>query len=138
MLDPEHMCAEVAVRNHMHVCPDDPAFALVTLVQLTLEASAGRLDDQFRASIAELQRSVQKVETRAGHVLAERVKDSANQFSSELQVELNAAGRKIADELVRSVTVRNQSAAFRWLTIGLLTGVAIFTAGIWFGIHYVR
>ena len=138
MLDPEHMCAEVAIRNHIHVCPDDPAFALVTLVQLTLEASAGRLDEQFRASMAEFQRSVQKVETRAGQVVAERVREATTQFTSQIQDEFRAAGRKLSGELVRSVNLQNRSASLRWLTVGLLTGCGIFTAGIWFGVHYVR
>ena len=138
MLDHEHMCAEVAVRNNMHVCPDDPAFALVTLVQLTLEASAGQLDEQFRTSIAQFHRSVQMVETRAGQVLAERVKEATTQFASQVQSELIAAGQKLAGELVRSANVRNRSTSLLWFSIGLLTGFAIFTAGIWFGAHYGR
>jgi hypothetical protein len=61
MLDTKRLIAEVAARNGIRVDPDDPAFALVTLVQLVLEESSRQISDDVRASIAEFERSVQKV-----------------------------------------------------------------------------
>src|SRR3954471_17955819 len=89
MLDTKRLIAEVAARNGIRVDPDDPAFALVTLVQLVLEESSRQITDDVRASIAEFERSMQKVETRAGKLLAERVKEAAHDFSVELQQTLD-------------------------------------------------
>src|SRR5919205_361322 len=85
MLDTKRLIAEVAARNGIRIDPDDPAFALVTLVQLVLEESSRQITDDVRASIADFERSMQKAETRAGKVLAERVKEAAHDFTVELQ-----------------------------------------------------
>ena len=53
MLDTKRLIAEVAARNGIRVDPDDPAFALVTLVQLVLEESSRQITDDMRASIAD-------------------------------------------------------------------------------------
>ena len=94
MLDTKRLIAEVAARNGIRIDPDDPAFALVTLVQLVLEESSRQISDDVRASIVEFERSVQKVETRAGRMLAERVKEAATEFSVQLQQQLEESAPK--------------------------------------------
>ena len=94
MLDTKRLIAEVAARNGIRVDPDDPAFALVTLVQLVLEESSRQITDDMRASIAEFERSVQRVETRAGKALAERVKEAAHEFTVQLQQRLDERDKR--------------------------------------------
>ena len=43
MLDTKRLIAEVVARNGIRIDPDDPAFALVTLVQLVLEESSRQI-----------------------------------------------------------------------------------------------
>src|SRR5262249_19047875 len=97
MLDTKRLIGEVASRNGIRVEPDDPAFALVTLNQLVLEETARQLREEIRASLGDFEQAVQKVETRAGQVIAERVREAAAQFASQLQSELSAAALKLTE-----------------------------------------
>src|ERR1041384_2986565 len=135
MLDTKRLIAEVAARNGIRVDPDDPAFALVTLVQLVLEESSRQISDDVRASIADFERSVQKVETRAGKMLAERVKEAAAEFSEQLQLNLRRSEPKTltrvagAQELPRSGSCRS-------IVVGAVAAAVVFMVGVWIGIHW--
>lgn len=136
MLDTKRLIAEVAARNGIRIDPDDPAFALVTLVQLVLEESSRQISDEVRAGIAEFERSVQKVETRAGRVLAERVKEAATEFSVQLQQQLEQSIPKTALAATPLRETRRKARSYRSIAIGALAAIAVFMVGVWIGIHW--
>ena len=138
MLDTKRLIAEVAARNGIRVDPDDPAFALVTLVQLVLEETHQQLNDEVRASMAEFERSIQKVEIRAGKTIAECVKDAATDFAAQLQARLEDSAAKNANAAVRAQVVQQRSIVYRSAAIGLITGLVFFIVGLWIGIYYNR
>ena len=136
MLDTKRLIAEVAARNGIRVDPDDPAFALVTLVQLVLEESSRQITDDVRASIAEFEQSVQRVETRAGKVLAERVKEAAHEFTVQLQQTLDESRSKGAVNAAPVQTPRRKPEAHRYVAIIGAVAIAVFTIGVWIGLHW--
>ena len=138
MLDTKRLIAEVAARNGIRIDPDDPAFALVTLVQLVLEESSRQISDDVRASIAEFERSVQKVETRAGRMLAERVKEAAAEFSVQLQQQLEQSGLKSSVAATSTQEARRKAGSCRFIAIGAIAAFAVFMVGVWIGIHWTR
>ena len=138
MLDTKRLIAEVAARNGIRIDPDDPAFALVTLVQLVLEESSRQISDEVKASIAEFERSVQKVETRAGRMLAERVKEAAAEFSVQLQQQLEPPGPKSAVAATSIREARRRAGSYRSIAIGAVAAFAVFMVGVWIGIHWTR
>lgn len=138
MLDTKRLIAEVAARNGIRIDPDDPAFALVTLVQLVLEESSRQISVEVRSSIAEFESAVQKVETRAGRILAERVKEAANEFSVQLHHELEQEGTKSAIAATPLRQARPRALSFRSIAIVAVAAIAVFMVGVWIGIHWNR
>lgn len=138
MLDTKRLIAEVAARNGIRIDPDDPAFALVTLVQLVLEESSRQISDDVRASIVEFERSVQKVETRAGRMLAERVKEAATEFSVQLQQQLEQSGLKSDAAATPIREARRSAGSYRSIAIGAVAALAVFMVGVWIGMHWTR
>jgi hypothetical protein len=138
MLDTKRLIAEVAARNGIRIDPDDPAFALVTLVQLVLEESLRQISEEVRANIAEFDRSVQKVETRAGRMLAERVKEAAAEFSAQLQHQLEQSRPKGAIAATDVREARRRPNSYRPIAIGAVAAIAVFMVGVWMGIHWPR
>ena len=138
MIDVNRLIGEVAARNGIRVEPGDPAFALVTLNQLVLEETARQLTDEVRSGIAEFTVAVQKTETRAGKVLAQQVKEAAAEFRQELQRDIENARLKAADMVTEVHRAHSTSALVRWGAAGLICAVALFGAGLWIGVHWLR
>ncbi len=136
MLDTKRLIAEVAARNGIRIDPDDPAFALVTLVQLVLEESSRQITDDVRASIAEFERSMQKVETRAGRVLAERVKEAAHEFTVQLQQTLDESRPKGGADAAPAQQSGRKPRRYRSIVIVGVVAIAVFAVGVWIGLHW--
>ena len=136
MLDTKRLIAEVVARNGIRIDPDDPAFALVTLVQLVLEESSRQITDDVRSSIAEFERSMQKVETRAGKVLAERVKEAAQEFSLQLQQTLDQSRPSAAETAAPTQQSRRKAGVYWSIVIVGAVAIVVFTVGAWIGLHW--
>jgi hypothetical protein len=136
MLDTKRLIAEVAARNGIRIDPDDPAFALVTLVQLVLEESSRQITDDVRGSIAEFERSMQKVETRAGKVLAERVKEAAHEFTVQLQQTLDVSRPNGGADAAPGQQAVRKPGRYRSIAIVGAVAFAVFAVGVWIGLHW--
>lgn len=133
LIDVHQVIAEVAARHNLYLEPDDPAIALVTMNQLVLEAAIEAITSEVRETIADFEASMEKAERRAGSVLAQNVKDSAQQVQETLQSDVQVAGLK-ARELVHMVDrAHRRPALLRWGALGLLAGAMLFAAGVWVG-----
>jgi len=93
--DTRALAAKVFERHGITLREDDPAFALVTLNELTLRKVMSELleqvDQHIKAALAEFQLTIQRVERRAGNVLAQQVRDSANGLKGTLHDEIASA-----------------------------------------------
>ena len=133
MPDIKRMISEVAAENGIRVEPGDPLFALVTMNRLVLEESARTYYDYNQKLIAEFLESMKRAEVRAGSMLAQKVKESAEKMREGLQGDIHIAGLK-AREYVHLVNeAHRRPAIIRWVSVGLVAAVAIFASGVWLG-----
>jgi Transcriptional activator TraM len=133
MLDVKRLISEVAVQNGIRVEADDPLFALVTMNRIVLDEATQKLRDQIQARIAEFEASMQKAERRAGSMLGQMVKESAEQMRQGLQSDIHMAGLK-AREFVHLVNeAHRRPALIRWSAVGLIAGALLFGGGVWLG-----
>ena len=132
-IDIQRLIAEVAVRHDLLFKPDDPAFAIVTMNQLILDDAMERVQKGIRETIAGFNASYQKAEKRAGSVLAQEVKQSAEQMRQGLQNDIHIAGLK-AREYVHLVNeAHRRPSLIRWSAVGLVAGAFLFGGGVWLG-----
>jgi hypothetical protein len=135
--DARALAAKVFERHGITLREDDPAFALVTLNELTLRNVMGELleqvDQHIKAELAEFQLTVQRVEGRAGKVLAQQVRDSAGGLQGALRDEIAAARlgvQRMVEEIQKAYRVATLA---RWGTVGAVVAVVVFGCGFWAG-----
>jgi hypothetical protein len=77
--------------------------------------------------------SMKRAEVRAGSMLAQKVKESAEKMREGLQGDIHIAGLK-AREYVHLVNeAHRRPAIIRWVSVGLVAAGAIFASGVWLG-----
>jgi hypothetical protein len=133
MQDVKRLISEVAAQNGIRVEPDDPLFDLVTINRIVLEEATQELQNRIQARISEFDVSYQRAERRAGSVLGQIVKVSAEQMRQGLQSDIQEAGLK-AREFVHLVNeAHRRPALIRWSAVGLAAGALLFGGGVWLG-----
>lgn len=132
-IDIKRLIAEVAARHEVFLIPSDPAIALVTMNQLIVDSALETVHKEIRATIEEFHASMGMAERRAGSMLAQKVRESAEQMRDGLQNDIHMAGLK-AREFVHLVNeAHRRPALIRWSAVGLIAGVLLFVGGIWLG-----
>ena len=135
--DARALAAQVFERHGITLGEDDPAFALVTLNELILRKAMGELleqvDQHIKAGLAEFQVTMQRVEGRAGKLLAQQVRDSAGVVQGTLREEITAA-RLGVQQIVEEIQKTHRVATLaRWCAVGAVVAVAVFACGFWVG-----
>jgi Transcriptional activator TraM len=131
--DVKRLISEVAAENGIRVEPDDPLFALVTINRMVLDEAIQRLQGQIQARIAEFNADMEKAERRAGIILAQKVRESAEQMRQGLQSDIHLTGLK-AREFVHLVhEAHRRPPLIRWSAVGLIAGAILFGGGLWLG-----
>ena len=133
MLDVPKLIGEVARRNGIRVEADDPAFALVTLNQVILEETVREIREHIRESIAEFDTSIQRVQMRAGRVVAQEFHERAAVLRRELQDDITQAGSKATELVYKVQQAHARPAGIRWTVVGLFLAIVVFWAGYWVG-----
>jgi len=135
--DARALAAKVFERHGITLREDDPAFALVTLNELTLRKVMGELleqvDQHIKVELAEFQLTVQRVEGRAGKVLAQQVRDSAGGLQGALRDEIAAARlgvQRMVEEIQKTYRVATLA---RWGAVGAVAALVVFACGFWAG-----
>lgn len=129
----QRLIGEVAARHRFLLKIEDPAIALITMNQLILDSSLAAVHKQIRATIAEFHASLEKAELRAGSMLAEKVKESADQIREGLHGDIHVAGLK-AREYVHLVNeAHRRPALIRWGAAGFVAATLVLGVGIWVG-----
>ena len=133
MPDVKRMISEVAHENGVRIEPGDPLFALVTMNRMVLDESAKTYYDYNQKLIQEFMESMKRAEVRAGTMLAQMVKESAEKMREGLQGDIHIAGLK-AREYVHLVNeAHRRPAMIRWIAVGLAAGVVLLGGGVWIG-----
>jgi hypothetical protein len=133
MQDVKRLISEVAAQNGIRVEPDDPLFALVTVNRIVLEEATQKLQDQIQARISNFDASYQRAEKRAGSVLAQMVKESAEQMRRGLQDDIQRAGLRMCEFVHLVNEAHRRPALIRWSAVGLAAGALLFGGGFWLG-----
>lgn len=124
------LVAEASAQHRIRIDPDDPIMAVVTLNRLILERALGGAAGLIHAATEEFNRAAERVQIRAGSVVAEDVRESVATVRAEIQKDIDDARLK-ACELINELH-RRQSTSRRWLwtAAGLITGAGLFLAGV--------
>ena len=128
-IDIKEMIAKVAKRHDILLRLDDPAFAIVTLNELVLEAMVAALIKQVDNSIKEFRAAADRIQVRAGAALAEEVRAAIDSMRIGLRADLESGGykaRELVMEVHRAHTRRN---LIRWFSAGLLAALALLFCG---------
>ena len=132
-LSTKAMIAKVAERHGILLRPDDPAFALVTLNELALEAMAAALIQHVEKSVTEFSAAADRIQVRAGAALAEEVRIAIDSIRIGLRTDLETGGYK-ARELVMDVhRAHSRRNLIRWFSAGLLAALALLFCGALLG-----
>lgn len=136
MLEVNRLIAEVKEKDDVRLLPNDPAFALLTLSQLTLEDLAKQLNNGVKAAIAEFAETVRRTEGRAGAALAHQTKTAAASLRQELQRDIDTA-RLNAAEAVRMIDHAHRRNLMIWAgALGASALLTVFAAGVWVGFQF--
>ena len=135
--DARGLAAKVFERHGIALKEDDPAFALVTLNELVLRKLMDELlkdvDQHITARLAEFEQTMQRVEQRAGKVLAQQVRESADGLREKIQEE-TAAARLGMGQMVEQIRNAYRVATLaRWCAVGGVLVLVTFACGFWVG-----
>src|SRR4051812_30390432 len=75
--DLKRLAAEVSMQHGIRIDPDDPMMAVVTLNRLVFEQAVAHVLDRVQSSVRDFEAASEKVQVRAGGVLAQEVRDCA-------------------------------------------------------------
>ena len=131
-MDLRRLAAEVSAQHGIRIDPDDPLMAVVTLNRLVFEQAVAQVLDRVQSSVRDFEAASEKVQVRAGGVLAQEVRDCA----AILREEIAKAADNTAPE-ARNARGRNTSAgsvsSSAWVVAGLGLALVLLALGVWLG-----
>jgi CHASE3 domain sensor protein len=131
-MDVNRIIAEVASRHGILLHPTDPAFALVTINQLVLEESIERVSREIEKRIAQFDASMQELGQRAGKAVAQEIRNVLAEVRQQLSEGIQATfANAPSEDFSRSWS---RMAMLRWIGVGVLSGLVLFSAGFLVGI----
>jgi hypothetical protein len=133
-IDLKRLAAEVSVQHGIRIDPDDPIMAVVTLNRLVFETAVAQVLERVQAAARDFEMAADKVQVRAGGVLAQEVRDSGVAMREEVrklleEFRLAGSGAERSDSCQRT---RDR----KWLVIGLMLALTLFVAGVWVGSRF--
>jgi hypothetical protein len=132
-IDLKRLAAEVSVQHGIRIDPDDPMMVVVTLNRLVLEHAVTQVLERVQSAVRDFDAAADKVQVRAGGVLAKEVRDCGLAMREEFA--------KTLDELHRSGRGRRSGnrdeftkwIPRRWLVTAAGLALALFGLGVWVG-----
>ena len=130
-IDIDYVIGEVAKRHGILLRPSDAVFAAVTVNELVLKNTVQAAMKRMEATLDRFDTSIQRAENRAGQILGQQVKESAQQLQKAIETEIAAANAR-TDALVRSVRTAN-SQRMRWAAIAFILAMVLCACSFWLG-----
>ena len=134
-LNVETLIGELIRRYGIRLDSSDPAIAIVVLNRLVLESASEELTESVARRLAQFEASLQKVEQRAGKLLAHQVAEAAACVRAELQNDIDAAGVKAAHLVYMVDRAHKRPVITRWLAAGLVTAIGLLALGFCAGMY---
>lgn len=122
-MDIKRLAAEVSAQHGIRLDPDDPMMAVVTLNRLVFEQAIAEVLGKVTSAAHDFDQAASKVQTRAGGILAQEVRDAVTAIRNELKQRTTAT-------LAQSGL---NCAQPKWLLLGAVSGVLLFAVGLWTG-----
>lgn len=132
-IDVQRLIGAVAARHGVLLKPDDAAFALVTMNQLILEETMGELLEAVEHTLTGFDAAAARVQTRAGSLLADEVKEAVAAIRQELESDIASAGKQAREFVVEVHQAHSRAAREKWLALGAACGLFLFVAGVFVG-----
>jgi type IV pilus biogenesis protein CpaD/CtpE len=137
-LNIETLIGELTRRYGIRLDSSDPAIAIVVLNRLVLESASEELTESIARRLAQFEASMQKVEQRAGKLLAHEVSVAAACVRAELQNDIDAAGVKAAHLVYMVDQAHKRPVIIRWLVAGLVSAIGLLGIGFYAGMFLHR
>lgn len=130
-IDLKRLAAEVSVQHGIRIDPDDPMLAVVTLNRLVFEHAVAQVLERMQSSVRDFEAATEKVQIRAGAVLAQEVRDCGVAFRQQFGQALEESSRcgAATRNSKRGETLPNWYAALGATILALV----LFAVGIWVG-----
>jgi hypothetical protein len=132
-IDVKRLAAEVSVQHGIRLDPDDPIMAVVTLNQLVFEQSVNAVVERVASAVRELEQAADKVQARAGIVLAQEVRDCVASLRREMLKDMETASTSRPTNSGDLGDVLSMVVVRKWIAVGFLFALGLFSAGVWFG-----
>jgi hypothetical protein len=132
----ESVIGTVAARHGILLKPSDAAFALVTINEMLLEQNGREIADGIDRRLREFESSFERLQVRAGKLLAQDLKDAAAEIRAELQREIDSAQMNVSEMMNRTVSVHTRAAPIQWIAFAM-AGAILFGAGFWCGTSHL-
>jgi hypothetical protein len=126
----KQLIAEVSAQHGIRIDADDPIMAVVTLNRLILERTFSTATGLIHKATEEFNRAMERVQIRAGSVVAEEVRGAVATVREEMQRDIDNARLKACELVAEVHHAESQSRSWRWIVTGLLAGVGLFLAGV--------
>jgi hypothetical protein len=133
MVDTKRLISEVAIRNGIRIDEKDPALCVVTLSEIVLEEAAKRIADDIRLAALDFERATEKVQTRAGIILAQHINEVVATARLRFETEIQAAATQTKDRLM-AVHRFQMKFATHWIAMGLAAAVILLGVGAFIGL----
>src|SRR5438270_1871121 len=116
-IDLKRLAAEVSMQHGIRIDPDDPMMAVVTLNRLVFEQAVAQVLDRVQSAVRDFVTATEKVQVRAGGVLAQEVRDCAVILRDEI-VKAASAGSDARIVRAQSISIAAVPKS-AWLVAGL-------------------
>jgi hypothetical protein len=131
--DIRRLLREIAARHGIRMSADDPALTIVTLNQLLLEEAFQALGNKVREAIERIDKAGEKVQRRAGSIIAQEVRLCAGAIRQELHDDIDAADQRAQKIVTRLHQAYSKASLYRSLSVGLFCAVFLLGCGFWMG-----
>lgn len=130
-IDLKRLAAEVSVQHGIRIDPDDPMLAVVTLNRLVFEHAVAQVLERMQNSVQDFEAATEKVQIRAGTILAQEVRNWGAAFRQQFDQALEGSSRFGS----ATRTSKRGEILLNWYTaLGAVTlALVLFAAGIWVG-----
>jgi hypothetical protein len=120
------------MQHGIRIDADDPMMAVVTLNRLVFEQAVAQVLDRVQSAVRDFEVATEKVQVRAGGVLAQEVRDCTATLREETasivrHVAIGCSNRQSPENSVSRLV---QTV---WLVAGLVLALALFGFGLWLG-----
>jgi hypothetical protein len=132
-IDLKRLAAEVSVQHGIRVDPDDPMMAVVTLNRLVFEQAIAHILESVQASVRDFESAADKVQVRAGGVLAQEVRDCGVAMRQEVEKAFDDFRRAGTNTQTDTGGVPATRGGQKWIVLGLSLALSLFGLGIWVG-----